>query len=83
MRYTVVLVPEEGETSRYVAYVLAILGCVTYGTSIPDALAMAEDAASAMLASMADHDEDLPIEPDGAIIASIGVTAPIPAGAAA
>jgi predicted RNase H-like HicB family nuclease len=83
MRYTVVLIPEEGETGRYVAYVPAIPGCVTYGDSIDDALAMAEDAAATMLASIVDHDEFVPTEPTGAVIASIGVRVPATAGATA
>lgn len=83
MRYTVVLIPEEGETGRYVASVPAIPGCVTYGDSIDDALAMAEDAAATMLASFIDHDEYVPTEPAGAVVASIGVMVPAPASAAA
>ena len=73
MRYTVVLIPGE-KPGRYVAHVPAIPGCVTQGESFEDALAMAEDAAAAMLADMAEHGEDVPIENPGAVVASVEVT---------
>ena len=39
--YTVILVPEG---DRYVVHVPALPGCVTQGSSVEEALAMAEDA---------------------------------------
>ena len=72
MRYTVVLVPGS-RPGRYVAYVPVIPGCVTQGDSFDDAIAMAQDAAAAMLADMVEHDEELPIEEPGTVIASIEV----------
>jgi antitoxin HicB len=76
-RYTVVLVPDEQE-GGFVAYVPVIPGCVTQGETIEGAIAMAEDAAAALLASMADHGEDVPVESPGTIIAAVDVTVPEP-----
>jgi len=44
---------------------------------------MAQDAASAMIESMVDHDEEIPTENTGAIIASIDVAIPAAASAVA
>lgn len=80
MRYTVVAIPDESGTG-YVAYVPAIPGCVTAGDDPPAALAMAQDAAAAMLAVAAERNEELPTEPPGAVVASVGV--PVAAAIAA
>ncbi|MBA3643743.1 MAG: type II toxin-antitoxin system HicB family antitoxin [Chloroflexota bacterium] len=82
MRYSVVLVPGDRQ-SCYVAYVPVIPGCVSQGHSVEDALDMAQDAASAMIESMVDHDEEIPTENTGAIIASIDVAIPAAASAVA
>jgi predicted RNase H-like HicB family nuclease len=79
MRYTVVLIPEEGDTGRYVAYVPALPGCVTFGSTIADALVMAEDAARSTIEGLIEDGDDIPIEPLGAIVAAIKVTVPEPA----
>lgn len=76
MRYTVVLVPEEGDTGRYVAYVPAIPGCVTYGNSIEHALEMAKDAAIVTIEGMIEDGDEVLAEPSGAVIASITVDVP-------
>lgn len=82
MRYTVVLVPGE-RPGGYVAYVPAIPGCVTQGNSVEEALDMAQDAASGMIESMVDHDEEVPTENTGTIVASIDVAIPAAASAVA
>lgn len=82
MRYTVMLIPDL-EMGGYVAYVPAIPGCVTQGETVEEALAMAKDAADAMLAVAAEHDEDIPTEPDGIVIGTITVEVPALAGTAA
>ena len=74
MRYTVVLVP--GESATYVAYVPVIPGCVTQGDTIEEALAMAADAATGILAIMAEDGDELPVEAPGAIIGSVEVLVP-------
>jgi len=75
MRYTVVLVPDERE-GGYVAYVPVIPGCVTQGETLDEAITKAQDAAEGMLAVMAEHGEDLPTEPDGAVVARVEVAVP-------
>ena len=82
MRYTVVLMKGEAP-GRYVAYVPAIPGCVTQGESLDHAIARAADAASAMLAVMAEDGEELPTEEPGTVIASIEATTNIAAEAVA
>ena len=72
MRYTVVLIPDPDE-GGYVAYVPAIPGCVTQGETVDEALAMAADAAAGMVADMADHGEEVPLEASGALVASVEV----------
>ena len=78
MRYTVVVIPDE-EDGGFFAYVPAIPNCFTHGETREHALAMAEDAAAALLASMADHGEEIPVEAPGAAVFTIDV--PAPAGA--
>ena len=78
MRYTVVVIPDE-EDGGFFAYVPTIPNCFTHGETREHALAMAEDAAAALLASMADHGEEIPVEAPGATVSAIEV--PAPAGA--
>lgn len=75
MRYTVVLVPDIGD-GGFVAYVPVIPGCVTQGDTAEEAIAMAQDAATAFLASMAEHDEGVPREPLGTMVTSVEVMTP-------
>ena len=75
MRYTVVMIPSVD--GGYVAYVPAIPGCVTEGETIDEALAMAADAAGALLADMAEAGEDLPTERPGAAVGSVEVPVPV------
>jgi predicted RNase H-like HicB family nuclease len=75
VRYTVVLVPDIRD-GGFVAYVPVIPGCVTQGDTAEKAIAMAQDAATALLASMADHDEGVPREPLGTMVTSVEVVTP-------
>lgn len=75
MRYTVVLIPDE-EDGGFHAYVPAIPNCFTHGVSRDDALAMARDAAEALLASMTKLGEELPVEAPGAAVNTIDVSIP-------
>jgi predicted RNase H-like HicB family nuclease len=77
MRYTVVLI-RGAKPGRYVAHVPAIPGCVTQGDSPAEAIAMARDAAAAMVADVVEHGEEVAIEAAGGVIASVEV--PVPAG---
>ena len=76
MRYTVVVVPDE-EDGGFFAYVPAIPNCFTHGETREDALAMAQDAAEALLVSMAKHGEDIPVEAPGAAVYGIDVPVPV------
>lgn len=71
------------DSGGYVAYVPAIPGCVTQGETVEEALAMAKDAGDAMLAVAADHNEDIPTEPDGVVISTIDIKVPELASTAA
>ena len=75
MRHTVVLIPG-AKPGRYVAHVPAIPGCITQGDSLAEAIAMAQDAAAAMVADIAEHGEEVPTEATGAVIASVDVPMP-------
>ncbi len=80
MRYTVVVIPDE-EDGGYFAYVPAITNCFTHGETREHAVAMAEDATSALLASFAAHGEEIPVEAPGATVHTIEVDAPVGAPA--
>lgn len=69
MRYTVVMIPDED--GGFTAFVPAIPGCVTQGETFPEALARAQDAASALLTDYAEAGEDVPTEPVGTVVATI------------
>lgn len=77
-RYTVVVIPDE-EDGRFLA-VPAIPICFTHGKTAEHAIAIAEDAAAPLLASFAAHDEEIPVQAPGAVVATIEV--PVPAGGA-
>lgn len=82
MRYTVVLIPDES-SGHYVAFEPANPGCTTQGDSVEEAIARAQDAATGMLILAIEHNEDVPAESAGAIIANMTVDVPIPAAALA
>ena len=82
MRHTDTLIPDL-ELVGYVAHVPAIPGCATQGETVEEALAMAKDAADAMLAVAAERDGDIPNEPDGIVIGTITVEVPALASTAA
>lgn len=75
MGYTVVLVPDIRD-GGFVAYVPVIPVCVTQGDTAEEAIGMAQDAATALPASMAEHDEGVPREPLGTIVTSVNVVTP-------
>ena len=76
MRYTVVVIPD-AEDGGFFAYVPAIPNCFTHGETVDHAVAMAEDAAAALLASFAAHGEEIPVEAPGAVVAPIDVSVPV------
>jgi predicted RNase H-like HicB family nuclease len=75
MRYTVVLVPDE-EDGGYVAYVPSLPGVVAQGETIPEALAMGEDAAHGYVDILAKDHQEVPTEGAGVVVGSIGVMMP-------
>jgi predicted RNase H-like HicB family nuclease len=56
-----VLLREEPE-GGYTATVPALPGCVTYGETIPEAVAMVKEAIEGYVESLAAHGEDIPTE---------------------
>lgn len=60
LNYRVILVPEED--GGYTAKVPAITGCITYGDTVEDALAMAKDAIEGCIEVLVD--EGQPVPPD-------------------
>lgn len=75
MRYTVVLIPDE-EDGGYVAYIPSLPGVVTQGETIPEALAMAQDAARGYVDVLIEDDQEVPTEGPGAVVGSIEVVVP-------
>ncbi len=80
MRYAAVVIPDEEDGGSF-AYVPAIPNCFTHGETGEHAVATAEDAASALLASFAAHGEEIPVEAHGATAHTIDVEAPVGAPA--
>ncbi|MBA2521125.1 MAG: type II toxin-antitoxin system HicB family antitoxin [Chloroflexia bacterium] len=80
MQYTVLLTPET-DPDVYVVYV-PVLGVVTQGATVEAALEAAQEAAYLDIMGRLDDGEDVPVEPDGQIVARIAVTVPVPAGVA-
>jgi len=78
MRYTVVLLPDPDQ-GGFVAYVPALPGCVTQGETLDEGLAMAEDAINGYLEVLIERGEPVPIETEGAVIATVEarVAAPV------
>ena len=75
MRYTVVLIPDEND-GGYVAHVPSLPGLVTQGETIPEALAMAEDAARGYVDVLVQDRQEVPTETPGVVVGSIDVLMP-------
>ena len=58
--YTVVLLPDSG--GGYLVEVPALLGCVTYGETLGEALLMAEDAIQGYLSVLQEDGDPIPRE---------------------
>ncbi|MDQ3693432.1 MAG: type II toxin-antitoxin system HicB family antitoxin [Chloroflexota bacterium] len=78
MQYTVLLTPET-DPDVYVVYV-PVLGVVTQGATVEAALEAAQEAAYLDIMGWPDDGEDVPVEPDGQIVARIAVAVPVPTG---
>jgi len=71
MRFSVVLLPEED--GRYTVTVPALPGCVTYGSTVDQALERVRDAIQQYVASLEVHGEPVPVEPAPAQLALVEV----------
>jgi predicted RNase H-like HicB family nuclease len=81
VRYSVLLLPET-DPDVHIAYV-PVLGVVTQGRTVADALVAAHEAATLALQDMVEEGEEVYAEPPGAIVESIEVDVPVPAAATA
>jgi predicted RNase H-like HicB family nuclease len=81
MRYTVLLFPGE-DPEVYVAFVPG-LDVVTQGEGVEGALVAAREASVLALKDMIEAGEEILAEPPGAIVETIDVPLPVPAGASA
>ena len=81
MRYSVLLLPET-DPDVYVAYV-PVLGVVTQGDTLEDALVAAREAAVLAVRGMVADGEEVPTEPAGAVVSAVEVTIPAAAEAVA
>jgi antitoxin HicB len=78
MRFTVVLFRDE-ETDTYEAIVPALPNCVTYGTTIEHALAMAQELAEIRIAQLVESGEEIPGETEASLVGAVEVRVPVPA----
>jgi antitoxin HicB len=69
-RYTVLVYPDEG---NYSVVVPALDGCVTWGHTVDEALAMARDAIRLHLAGLVEHGEEIPEEDEPPLVATVDV----------
>ena len=72
-KYTVVLEP--AEEGGYVVTVPALPGCVTQGETFEEAVEMTKEAIQLYLETLKEHNEDLPVEPEGVVISEVAVNA--------
>lgn len=67
-RYSVVLVPDSGS---YMVLVPSLPGCITYGSTVEEALSMAKDAIELHLEGLAAADEEIPEDEGEPILATV------------
>lgn len=72
LRYTVLLYPDEGVFSVVVP---ALPGCVTWGHTAEEALAMARDAIEGHIAALRETGQDVPEEEEPPLVATVEVPA--------
>lgn len=72
-RYTVLLYPEPDE-GGYSVIVPLLEGCVTYGTTVDEALANAREAITGHVATLAEIGEEIPEEELPPVVAAVDVT---------
>lgn len=69
-RYTVLIYPDDG---AYSVRVPALPGCVTWGATADEALAMAHDAIAVYVATLQDRGDDVPTEDGPLMVATLDV----------
>ncbi len=73
LRYKILLRKEEDGT--YTVIVPSLPGCLTFGRTVEEALAMAKEAVEGFIACMIERGEEVPIETDDSMICTIAVEA--------
>lgn len=74
-RYTVLLY-HEPEDDGFSVVIPSLPGCVTQGETIEESLANAREAITVYLRSLAKHGEEIPVEDEPPVVASVIVEAP-------
>lgn len=72
-RYKIMLRKEEDGT--YTVIIPSLPGCLTFGRTVEEALAMAKEAIEGFIACMTARGEDVPVESDGSMICTVAVEA--------
>ena len=76
--YHIVLVPDDGS---YMVLVPSLPGCVTFGTSVDEALAMAKEAIALHIEGLIADGEEVPEDEGEPMLATVSVDAePSPSG---
>lgn len=73
--YTILITPEPDD-SGYNVTVPALPGCLTFGTTVEEAMTMARDAIGLWLESLAAHGETIPVETKAPYLAVVAVNIP-------
>jgi len=73
LRYKILLRKEEDGT--YTVIVPSLPGCLTFGRTVEEALAMAKEAIEGFIACMRERGEEVPIETDESLICTVAVEA--------
>lgn len=76
LRYTVLIYPDDG---AYSVSVPALPGCVTWGSTLDDAMRSAQDAIAGHIAALRDTGQDIPEEEASPFVATVEVEAPMQA----
>lgn len=73
LRYKVMLRKEDDRT--YTVIVPSLPGCLTFGRTVEEALAMAKEAIEGFIACMIVRGEEVPLETDDSMICTVAVDA--------
>jgi len=73
LRYKIMLRKEEDGT--YTVIVPSLPGCLTFGRTVEEALAMAKEAIEGFIVCMIARGEEVPVESDDTMICTVAVEA--------